>query len=159
MYFIPTNRGGEDEIDIPKLFIRAIELQNSSNVILRHIGRGLMPNKDLVYSICTEGPSISENIVSFYQTLGEGDLAKKLKRATLTYEKAIRASIISANSSSTIATAVKGLHETLSLADRCRVDEALETWREIKPVVLEAIDKLEDTLKVLIRGDPKSLLS
>ncbi|RLE86649.1 MAG: hypothetical protein DRJ49_07550 [Thermoprotei archaeon] len=72
--------------------------------------------------------------------------------------KAIRASIISANSSSTIAKAVKGLRETLSLADMCRVDEALKTWREIKPVVLEAIDELEVTLKVLIRGDPKSLL-
>ena len=158
-YFLPTNRGGEDEINIPRLFVKAIELQNSSNTILRRIKTGLTPNKDLIHSICTEGPSISEDITSFYQTLGEGDLAKKLKRAALTYEKAIRASIISANSSSTIATAVKGLRETLSLADRCRVDEALKTWREIKPVVLEAIDKLEDTLKVLIRGDPKSLLS
>ena len=158
-YFMPIGEAERDFSDIPRAFVEAIVLLNESNHILDRAGRGVPPEEGRIADIRDRGLHALERILEFEESLGEGDLAEKLKMASLSYRSAAEGAVLSANASTTVASAFMGVREALTLATRCRVEESLEVWEESRPLVLEAISKLRDLLKVLAGGSSEYVLS
>ncbi len=58
-----------------------------------------------------------------------------------------------------LARSLEGVEEALNLLQECRIDEALEKYREVRPGLQDASRELAEALKILEEGDPESLLS
>ncbi len=158
-YFMPIGEARQDFSDIPRAFVEAIELLNETNHILDKTGRGIFPKEERILDIYDRGFRVSKKIREFEESLEEGDLAEKLKMASLSYRSAAEGAALSVNASTTVASAFIKIREALTLVMRCKINESLEVWEGSKPLILKAIAELEDVLEILSRGGSEYMLS
>ncbi|BEP16915.1 hypothetical protein PYJP_02670 [Pyrofollis japonicus] len=158
--FMPFGKGSGEKPKPTELMAKATVLANMSLTQLSRALSLLEPNTSKTWVIASQAFSVSRDLM---EAANEVSVNKGFSAAM---KKAMESYALLANESAESTLAVPELYEgllktaeALGLAENCRIDEALKTYEEAKPLLTNARERLSEALGYGSSIDTSALLS
>ncbi len=146
---------GESE-SLEDLMLKAVYHGNESAVKLQAI-----PEEQPVGlgELASQATGVGDALQKQVDVLPPSKLGETLAKAAETYAVLAKGASHTYLAADSLAHSLDGVEEALNLLQECRIDEALEKYREARPGLQAASKELAEALKILEEGDPENLLS
>jgi len=146
--------------NVPLLFVKSIYgLNSSSSILCSSFEKDIEEDnvRQLIKEL-KETANILLNLSLSYE-IGEGELGKRLRKASSSYSLVSLSAAEVANSSLEIDAAREEIEHALDLLLECKVYDALGYWRKAKPHVMMAREEISKALLDLSKVNKEDLLS
>lgn len=148
------SKGGSESLE--DLMLKAVYHGNEAATALQAVPEEQLAGLD---ELAGQAAEVGDALQEYIDTLPPSRLGEALSKAAENYAILARGASHTYLAANSLARGLEGLEEALNLLQECRVEEALEKYREARPRLQAAGKELAEARRILEEGDAESLLS